>query len=86
MENSPNTFGLDAFWESCDREDVAENPLERELCFRSDALRRYSAQIEAAEELGDDEAVAVLSRHYEDTRQQIQRLREAINKQNQATL
>lgn len=86
MENSPATFGLDAFWESCDREGAADNPLERELCFRSDALRRYTAQIEAAEELGDDEAVAVLSRHYEDTRLHIQRLREAINKQNQATL
>jgi hypothetical protein len=85
MDNR-NTFGLDAFWETCDRDGLAENPLERELCFRSDALRRYTAQIEAAEELGDDEAVAVLSRHYEDTRLHIQRLRDAILKQNQATL
>jgi hypothetical protein len=85
MDNSPATFGLDTFWESCDHEGVAENPLERELCFRSDALRRYSAQIEAAEELGDDEAVALLSRHYEDTRKHIQRLRDAILKQNEAT-
>jgi hypothetical protein len=86
MDNPRNTFGLDAFWETCDRDGSADNPLERELCFRSDALRRYTAQIEAAEELGDDEAVAVLSRHYEDTRLHIQRLRDAINKQNQATL
>ena len=86
MDNPRNTFGLDAFWETCDREGMSDNPLERELCFRSDALRRYTAQIEAAEELGDDEAVALLSRHYEDTRVHIQRLREAINKQNQATL
>jgi hypothetical protein len=86
MDNPRNTFGLDAFWETCDREGVPDNPLERELCFRSDALRRYSAQIEAAEEMGDDDAVAVLSRHYEDTRQVIQRLRDAILKQTQATL
>lgn len=72
------TFGLDSFWESCDRDGVGDNPLERELCFRSDALQRYRAQIQAAEELGDDEAVAVLSRHFEDTRAIIRRLREAL--------
>ena len=86
MENSPTTFGLDTFWETCDREGADDNPLQRELCFRSDALRRYSAQIQAAEELGDDEAVALLSRHYEDTRRVIRQLRDAILKQSQATL
>jgi hypothetical protein len=82
MENRLNTFGLDAFWESCDRDDIAENPLERELCFRTDALARYRDQITAAEEMGDDEAVALLSRHYDETRRTIQRLREAILAQN----
>jgi len=84
MDNPPSTFGLDAFWESCDREGLSDDPLERELCFRSDALRRYMAQIEAAEELGDDEAVALLSRHYEETRRVIRQLRDAILKQSQA--
>ena len=82
-----NTFGLDSFWESCDRDGVGDNPLERELCFRSDALQRYRAQIEAAEELGDDEAVLVLSRHFDNTRAIISRLRTAIlNQQAKATL
>lgn len=82
-----NTFGLDAFWESCDRDSVGDNPLERELAFRSDALQRYRAQIEAAEELGDDEAVAVLSRHFENTRVIMRRLREEIlRQQSKATI
>src|SRR5688572_25239532 len=83
VDNPRTTFGLDTFWETCDHESLNDNPLERELCFRSDALRRYSQQIEAAEELGDDEAVAVLSSHYEDTRLVISRLRDALLKQSQ---
>ena len=84
MDNPRTTFGLDSFWETCDHEALSDNPLERELCFRSDALRRYSQQIEAAEELGDDEAVAVLSRHFEDTLQVMRLLRDALLKQAQA--
>lgn len=81
MDEKRPTSGLDSFWETCDREAIAENPLMRELCYREDTLVRYRAQILAAEELGDDEALAVLSRHYDDTRQVIQRLREAIEHQ-----
>lgn len=84
MEKNRTTFGLDAFWESCDRDNVGDDPLERELCFRTDALERYRVQIEAAEELGDDEAVALLSRHFDETRRTIQRLREAIHAQRNA--
>ena len=78
MDAKHPTFGLDAFWETCDREAIGDDPLMRELCFRSDALVRYRAQIMAAEELGDDEAVEVLSRHHDDTRAVIRRLRDAI--------
>jgi ferritin-like metal-binding protein YciE len=39
---------------------------------------RYREQIQAAEELGDDEAVAVLSKHFNETRVAIRRLRDAI--------
>jgi hypothetical protein len=87
MEKGRTTFGLDSFWESCDRDGVGDNPLERELCFRSDAMVRLCAQIQAAEELGDDEAVEVLSRHYDETRKAIRLLRDAILAQNaRATL
>lgn len=88
MEQKRTTFGLDAFWETCDRDSVGDDPLERELCFRTDALTRYCEQIEAAEEMGDDEAVALLSRHYDETRRAIQKLRDAIlaKKREQATL
>ena len=88
MEKNRTTFGLDAFWETCDRDNVGDDPLERELCFRTDALTLYRAQIEAAEEMGDDEAVALLSRHYEEPRRTIQKLHEAIlaQKNEKATL
>jgi hypothetical protein len=83
MDAKRPTFGLDTFWETCDRDGIAEDPLFRELCYRSDILVHYRTQILAAEELGDDEAVAVLSRHYDDTRDMIRRLREAIQQQNE---
>ncbi|HEY0671805.1 MAG TPA: hypothetical protein VGD27_06045 [Longimicrobiales bacterium] len=78
MTANRTTFGLDAFWESCDRDDISDDPLMRELCFQSDALVRYRAQILEAEEIGDDEAVALLSRHFEETTIAIRRIREAI--------
>lgn len=81
MEAKKPTFGLDTFWETCDRDGIADNPLERELTFRVDALERYRVQIEVAEEIGDDDAVAVLSRYYDSTSLLISRLREALNRQ-----
>lgn len=78
MTANRTTFGLDAFWESCDREGISDDPLMRELCFRSDALVRYRQQILEAEEIGDDEAVALLSRHFDETRTAIRRIRNAI--------
>ena len=83
MESRRPTFGIETFWESCDRDAVADNPLERELAFRLDALERYRVQIEVADELGDDEAVDVLSRYYDSTSLLIARLRDAL--QHQAT-
>ena len=78
MDNKPATVGLDTFWETCDRDAVEENPLERELSFRLDALKRYQSQIEVAEAIGDDEAVNVLSRYYDETATLTRRIREAI--------
>jgi hypothetical protein len=81
MESRRPTFGIETFWESCDRDGVADNPLERELAFRLDALERYRVQIEVADELGDDEAVDVLSRYYDSTSILIGRLRSALQHQ-----
>lgn len=78
MDPKRPIFGIETFWETCDRESIADNPLERELAFRLDALDRYRAQIEVADEIGDDEAVDVLSRYYDSTTLLIQRLRRAI--------
>jgi hypothetical protein len=81
MEAKKPTFVLDTFWETCDRDGIADNPLERELTFRLDSLERYRVQIEVAEEMGDDEAVDVLSRYYDSTTILIKRLRDAIHNQ-----
>jgi hypothetical protein len=81
MESRRPTFGIETFWESCDRDAVADNPLERELAFRLDALERYRVQIEVADELGDDEAVDVLSRYYDSTSILVGRLRSALQQQ-----
>lgn len=81
MEAKKPTFGLDTFWEACDRDGIADNPLERELTYRLDTLERYRVQIEVAEEIGDDDAVAVLSRYYDATSLLISRLRDAISTQ-----
>ena len=81
MESKRVMVGLDTFWETCDRDAVAENPLERELAFRLDALKRYQGQIEVAEAIGDDEAVDVLSRYYDSTAVLIRRIREAMLRQ-----
>ena len=78
METKRVMVGLDTFWETCDRDAVADNPLERELSFRLDALQRYQAQIEVAEAIGDDEAADVLSRYYDATAVLIRRIREAM--------
>jgi hypothetical protein len=81
MDGKRPTFALETFWEACDRESIADHPLERELTFRLDSLERYRAQIEVADEIGDDEAVDVLSRYYDSTSVLINRLRDALQHQ-----
>lgn len=56
--------GLDTFWEEADSEGSCEHPLERELCYRLDALIRYQELIQDAQASGHDEAVdALLCQH-----------------------
>jgi hypothetical protein len=56
--------GLDTFWEQADSEGSCEHPLERELCYRLDAMARYQQLIDDAQAGGRDEIVdALLSQH-----------------------
>lgn len=78
--------GLESFWETCDKDGVSEHPLMRELCYRLDAIQRYRDLIADAEYMGDDDAVAALSRQFEDQHAVVRRLREELGRIDQATL
>lgn len=72
--------GVESFWETCDADGVAENPLMRELCYRLDAIQRYNSLITEAEASGNDEAVEVLSRYYEQQQTIVKKIREQIER------
>ena len=72
--------GLESFWETCDADGVAEHPLMRELCFRLDAIQRYRGLIADAEANGNDEALELLSRHFEQQHRIVKRLRAELEK------
>ena len=78
--------GLESFWETCDKDGVSEHPLMRELCYRLDAIQRYRNLIADAEYMGDDDAVAALSRQFDDQHEVVRRLREELEKIREATL
>jgi hypothetical protein len=70
--------GLESFWETCDADDVGEHPLMRELCFRLDAVERYRTLIADAEANGNDDALEILSRHYDQQQGIVKRIREEL--------
>ena len=72
--------GLESFWETCDTDGVADHPLMRELCFRLDAVQRYRSLIADAEANGNDDALELLSRHYEQQQRIVQRLQSELER------
>lgn len=70
--------GLDLFWEQADRDASGQNPLERELDERVDALARYRELIVEAQANGRDEAAELLLRQYDREEQAVRRLRHAL--------
>ena len=70
--------GLDLFWEQADRDGSGQNPLERELDERVDALARYRELIVEAQANGRDEAAELLLRQYDREEQAVRRLRHAL--------
>lgn len=75
-----NKPGLDLFWEQADRTDSDQNPIERELDERVDALARYRRLIDDAEANGQEEAVEILIRQHDREQDAVQRLRDALNR------
>lgn len=76
-DDSP-ALGLESFWETCDRDDVADHPLMRELCFRLDAIQRYRALITDAEDSGNQDALELLTRHFEEQQEIVRKLRDEL--------
>lgn len=80
--NDPRTPGLDTFWEEADRSDSPQDPLERELDERVDALSRYRRLIAEAEANGRDGAAEILLKQHDREELAVRRLREALGKRN----
>jgi hypothetical protein len=72
--------GLESFWETCDHDGVSEHPLMRELCYRLDAIQRYRALITDAEDSGNDDALELLTRHFEQQHEIVRRLRDELTR------
>lgn len=78
---TPQMPGLDSFWEQADRDDSAQDPIERELDERVDALARYRRLIADAEANGRDEAAEILIRQHDLEEKAVERLRQAIRRE-----
>lgn len=62
MRDNPRPPGLDSFWEQADIEDSDEDPIERELSHRLDAIARYGSMIAEAQANGFDAMARQLER------------------------
>ena len=72
--------GLDHFWEQADEEASTQDPLERELAERLDALARYRDQILQADANERESDAELLMRQHEREYQAVQRLWSAIRR------
>ncbi len=71
--------GVDQFWEAADRNGSGQDPAERELDERVDALARYRRLIAEAEANGRDEVAEILMRQYDREEQTVDRLRRILH-------
>lgn len=76
--NTPRRPGLDLFWEAADHDASDQDPMERELDERVDALARYRRLIAEAQANGRDDAAEILMRQHDREEQTVERLREAM--------
>lgn len=73
-------LGLDAFWEQADSEASNENPLERELGHRLDAMTRYQQMIDDAWANGRDEIAHALQAQHDRQARMVRDLRAALRR------
>ena len=78
--NGPRKPGLDTFWESADSDSSAQDPLERELDERIDALTRYRNLLADAEDNGREDAAEILMKQHDREQEAVRRLREALRR------
>lgn len=72
--------GLDLFWEQADRIDSGQDPLERELDDRVDALARYRHLISDAQANAREEAVEILLKQHDREEDAVVQLRAALDR------
>ena len=73
--------GVDLFWEQADRTGSGQDPIQRELDERIDALARYRRLISEAQANGREEAAEILLRQYDREEQAVERLRSAMDRE-----
>jgi hypothetical protein len=81
MMNKTRKPGLDLFWEQADRTGSGQDPLERELDERVDALARYRRLISEAQANGREEAAEILLRQHDREEDAVERIRQALTHQ-----
>jgi hypothetical protein len=77
--NASRKPGLDTFWEQADLTDSGQDPLERELDERIDALVRYRRMISEAQANGREDAADILLRQHDREAEAVERLRAALS-------
>lgn len=78
--NEPRSPALETFWEVADHDGSGQDPLERELDERVDALTRYRRLISEAEANGRDDAADILMKQHDREEEAVRRLREALRR------
>ena len=76
----PQKPGVDTFWESADAAGSGQDPLERELDERLDALTRYRELIAEADANGREEVAAILLKQHDREQETVRRLRDALQR------
>lgn len=80
MQQGQTPIGVDSFWLEADAEDCSDHPLERELCYRLDAVARYLQLIDEAEAIGRDDMVDSLLAQHDRQAEMVIALREALRR------
>jgi hypothetical protein len=72
---APRRPGIAQFWQEADRTESGQDPLERELQEKVDAVARYRRLISEAEENGRDEAASHLMEQHDREARMVEQLR-----------